>query len=377
MALQNLTDEQILEIYEIKKGYLNNKDLSSQEQAYKTILNSLYGALATGSFQFYNIEIATAITLTGQCFTRSVDHYVNLDFIDKFKIEGITDFIPAGDTDSVMIWLGEIVKKYYKGENDKHKITDWIIEFDRLYLSKLIDRINNNVTEYLNAYDPSAINMKREVIADKALFLSKKHYIMNVIDKEGVRYYKFKPKMQGVEIIKSSTPIAVKDMLAESIPIIFYKTEKDLRDFCKEKKDQFKVINIADLAIPTGVNGVDKYRDGDTYRKRTPLHVRASLIHNKYLDKLGLSGIIEPIKSGDKIKWIPLITPNPITGMDDVIAFQGDQMPDFMIEGEHNVMDYIDYDRLYYRAFMKPIEGLTEPLNYNLSIETTLDDIFG
>lgn len=374
MDLSKLSTEELQLLKQLKIDIDHNQDLSSQEQAYKTILNSLYGALATPSFMWYNIDIAECITLTGQNYTRSVIHYVNEDFEDKFKL-GIKDYIPAGDTDSVMICLGEIVKKYYKGEKDNHKITDWILEFDRLYLSKLIDSINNGVSDYLNAYDPSAMDMKREVIADKALFLAKKRYVMNVIDKEGVRYYKPKWKLQGIEIVRSNTPQAVKDMLMESIPIIFYKTEKDVAEFCGKCEKEFKQLDVATIAIPSGVNGIDKYQNGDTYRSGTPKHVRASILYNNYLDRIGLSGEIEPIKSGDKIKWIPLVTPNPVTGMENVIAFQGDSLPDFFVE-EVDIRKFIDYDELFDRAFKKPLTSLTDVLGYNVNQAITLDDLF-
>ena len=47
--------------------------------------------------------------------------------------------------------------------------------------------------------------MKREVISNKAIWVAKKRYMMNVLDEEGVRLAKHKLKIMGIEAVKSST----------------------------------------------------------------------------------------------------------------------------------------------------------------------------
>ena len=52
----------------------------------------------------------------------------------------------------------------------------------------------------------SLIGALRENIADKAIWIAKKHYIMQVWDSEGTRYTQPKLKIMGIDMVKSSTP---------------------------------------------------------------------------------------------------------------------------------------------------------------------------
>ena len=68
--------------------------------------------------------------------------------------------------------------------------------------------------------------MKREAIADRALWTAKKRYIMNVHDNEGVRYAEPKMKIMGIEAIKSSTPAPCRKALKEMFNVIMKEDEK-------------------------------------------------------------------------------------------------------------------------------------------------------
>lgn len=377
--LSSLSDSELLYLKKLKDEYDTSSKLSTIEQALKKILNSLYGAVSTPSFQWYDLRISSAITLTGQMYIRSVVIAINESM--NFKFYGNKkrdDSVVGADTDSSMTCVGDLVKKYYKGDlTDKHKITDWILKFDNKYLTPLIDKTNRETSDYLNVLNPSVMNMKREVVADKALFLAKKHYVMNVIDKEGVRYYKQKLKIQGLDIVRSDTAEAVKEYLADVIPIIFYKGEKAVRDYCFEVREKFKDIQVETVAIPSTANNVDKYTDDNTiYKKGTPKHVRASILYNNVVKRMNLDKEVELIGNGDQIKYLPLVKPNPIVGLEDVIAFTGDDLPEFLVE-DCDIMKYIDYDELFERSFKKPLRNLTDPLQWQMEIQTNLDDLFG
>ena len=62
--------------------------------------------------------------------------------------------------------------------------------------------------------------MKREVLADKAIWTAKKRYILNVHNSEGVQFAKPKLKVMGLEMVKSSTPQIIRNKLKESIAVI-------------------------------------------------------------------------------------------------------------------------------------------------------------
>ena len=61
-----------------------------------------------------------------------------------------------------------------------------------------------NLADYSNAFK-NAMVMKREVIANKGIWVAKKRYMLNVIDEEGVRLAEPKLKLMGIEAVKSST----------------------------------------------------------------------------------------------------------------------------------------------------------------------------
>ena len=64
------------------------------------------------------------------------------------------------------------------------------------------------------------MEMAREVIADKGIWVAKKRYMLNVHNSEGVQYAKPKLKIMGIEAIKSSTPEICRTRIKEAITII-------------------------------------------------------------------------------------------------------------------------------------------------------------
>ena len=75
-------------------------------------------------------------------------------------------------------------------------------------IEPFIDKSYQELIEYVNAYEQK-MQMKREVIVDKGIWVAKKRYILNAHDVEGVRYKEPKLKIMGVESVKSSTPALV------------------------------------------------------------------------------------------------------------------------------------------------------------------------
>ena len=82
--------------------------------------------------------------------------------------------------------------------------THWTV-FAKDKIEPFIDKSYSELASYLNCHS-QRMNMKREVIADKAIWTAKKRYILNAWDIEGVRYKEPNLKMMGIEAVKSSTP---------------------------------------------------------------------------------------------------------------------------------------------------------------------------
>ena len=102
--------------------------------------------------------------------------------------------------------------------------------------------------------------------------------------------------------------------------------------------------------------------------KKTPVHVKASLLYNDLIRKYGLEKERKKVVDGDKIKFVYLKTPNPTK--EECIAFQ-DTFPK-----EFKLNKYIDYNTMFEKAFLKTIETMIEPLGWKPRRETYLDDFF-
>ena len=59
--------------------------------------------------------------------------------------------------------------------------------------------------------------MKREGLSDKGVWTAKKRYILNVYNNEGVQYAEPHMKVMGLEMVKSSTPSAIREKMKETI----------------------------------------------------------------------------------------------------------------------------------------------------------------
>lgn len=337
------------------------------QMARKIQLNSLYGALANEYFRFYDDRIAEGITLTGQYIIQyvgqSIDTYLN-------KICGTQDvsYTFYSDTDSCYVTLDKVVKKFLPNDAPKEKIIDLI---DKMCKDKIVDIMNkacNELAAYTNAFQ-SKINFKREVIADRGIWVAKKRYALNVYDSEGVRYKEPKLKVLGLEIVRSSTPSAVRQYLRDAVKIALTGTEYELQEYISNIESKFKTMSPEEVAFPRSANGLQKYSSPATiYIKATPMQVRAALLFNFYIRKNKLDKKYELIKEGDKIKYLYLKEPNSIK--ENCIAFTS------ILPKELDLHRYIDYNTMFEKTFLDPIMTIISSLGWNSKPVATLDDLF-
>ena len=219
--LQNLLKETELQV-----NLYNTKQLVE-----KTLMNSLYGALANKYFPLFNEDMAAAITGNGRYFIRKLSKY--LEEALQSMIPSENEYVIYNDTDSVYIQVHEFVNRYIQKNNPKdlNEIVDWVDKFVEKVIDVIIQKTINDFCDELNAYNREVIGAKREVIADAGVFSAKKKYFLRVRDNEGTRYPIDLPyyKIQGLEVIKSSTPTWCKKYLIEAIPHILDKDEADLK----------------------------------------------------------------------------------------------------------------------------------------------------
>jgi len=222
--------------------------------------------------------------------------------------------------------------------------------------------------EYMNVFQPK-IEFKREAISDSAIWVAKKRYAMNVWDNEGVRYKTPKLKVMGLEIVRSSTPAPIRESLREAVALCLNEGEKELQNFVEESWQSFKKMTPEEMAFPRGCNNIEKYSSRETvYTKGTPMHVRGALIYNHLVKTQKIENKYQVIQDGDKIKFLYLKEPNHVR--ENTVAFNG------LMPKEFDLHRYIDYELMFEKAFLDPLNTIVDSLNWKTRPVATLEDLF-
>ena len=335
--------------------------LETLQTAIKILLNSLYGAMGNKYFRYFDLRIASAITLTGQEVIKYAETSVN-NYLDDFLGES-KDRVIAMDTDSLYIGVKDVVDKF-KPNNP----VSFLDEFGSKAIEPMLDKAFDQFAERTNAYTNRMV-MKREAIADRGIWTAKKRYILNVHNNEGVQYAEPKIKIMGIEAIKSSTPMPCRDAMRNLFKVIVTGNEEKTQEAIALFKEHFKTLSPDKIAFPRGVTDVTSYSERQgIYRKGTPIHVRGSLLYNHHLKAKALDKKYQLIHNGDKVKFIYLLVPNSI--QENVVAF-----PDFLPE-ELELNKYIDYNLQFQKTFIDPIDIILNAIGWSAEPRADLQQFF-
>lgn len=359
---ENETDpEKKLEISKLVARYDN------LQLAKKLSLNSAYGVLGSQYFRFYDIRLALAVTQAGQLSIRWIEGKLNSFMNNILKTN--KDYVIASDTDSIYLRLGELVESVYGEKQNADTIIAFMDKVCEQKIQPYIDKSYTELAEYVHAY-AQKMQMKRECLADKGIWTAKKRYILNVYNNEGVQYAEPHMKVMGLEMIKSSTPSAIREKMKESIHIMMRGTEEDIHKFIDDFRKEFKTLPPEEISFPRGLNGLKDYSDRTTlYKKGTPIHVKGAILYNHYLNELGLSKQYPLIQDGEKLKFTYLKQPNPIK--DTVISYP------VRLPKEFALHDYIDYDTQFNKAFLEPIKVILDCIGWETEHRSSLESFFG
>lgn len=292
------------------------KQYNSKQMAYKILLNSLYGVLAQEHFRFYNLDLATTVTMSGQDLIKFAGEHVdtwmyevsengtkpedvsidiNPNYMDD--VEEYKDYLKYCDTDSLFLHM-----KPYLEKLGKEPSIETISEETEKISSFLNDTLLSEYARLHNiSKEESMLDIKSELIAKRYYSLNvKKKYALHVICQEGVETDEV--DIKGLEIKRSDFSKFTKDMLEKLI-------NKILKD------NDFTYESIFGLVEEFRETAVEMIRNGDPdifktvsfskplkEYKNVPQHLKGMLIWNSIeYDHFrhGNRGILVPIKGID------------------------------------------------------------------------------
>jgi len=258
--------------------------------------------------------------------------------------------------------------------NDEKFMTEKILEVASEVQGFLNDTYDHFAKKFLNC-DDHRFDIKQELIARAAFWVTKKRYGQWIINDAGVKCAKMDVK--GLDIVRSNFPSAMREIMAEVLKDILFNVDKELID---EKiidfKNEMKVLPIEDIASPTGVKKLAKFKsksNGTIFTpviKGTPVHVKAALVYNDLLKYYELENY-EKIKNSEKIKWVYL-KENPLQVKQ--IAFKGyDDPPEIM----EYIEKHIDRDKMFNKSLKKKLDLFYESMDWVLiDKQNTLERFF-
>ena len=331
----------------------------SQQMTKKILINSLYGALANKGFSLFNEKIAQSITGNGRFFVQ----YTSRKIEEKLQsiIPSKENYLVYNDTDSGYYQIKNIMSEIIKKNPNKsiNEYVDLAIKFEEKIVDPVIQESIKEAAELFNSHDVSAIGAKREIVADKALFVAKKKYFARVRDSEGVRYPENNPhmKVMGLDLARSATPEWCKEKLEESLNIILDKSEIELKNWIDSVKTEFNKQLLKDITMYGSVSRVD-YKLSD---KGIPFMCKAAIYYNQYVNRYNLEDKYILIENDTSVKLMRLNTPNPFGT--DLIAYTQDTF-------ENEFKDYVNYDEQFKKGFLDPLNNMVKVLGYDLYSKT-------
>jgi hypothetical protein len=285
----------------------------------KILLNSAYGALLNEHCRFYDKRIGQSVTLSGRQIVRHMMSTINESVEGTYSHEG--NAIVYGDTDSCYFTAYPTLKPQIdKGE----------LVWDKELCIGLYDSIADQANESFPAFMEKAfhaprkngeiIKAGRELIGDRAIFIVKKRYAINIFDKEGKRKDKDGKlgdiKAMGLDLKRADTPKYIQEFLMDVLQMVLQQG-KGRDEVIEAIKDFKRVLTAQDSwtkGSPKGVNKLTMYGDleakSSTGRANMPGHVRAALNYN-YLRRVNSDNYSQKIIDGMKVVVCKL-KPNPL-----------------------------------------------------------------
>ena len=368
---------------EMKKyGKAGNKEkyafYHKRQLVQKILLNSLYGVLGLPAFRFYDLDNATAVTTTGQTVIKSTADMANIKYNKELGTPDADSNIYI-DTDSVFFSAAPLLDKRNPSWRDNDQDT----------IAGFVNEIAEEVQDYLNGFydilskkvfnvdkDKHRLEIKKEYVAKAGLWIAKKRYAQWIISDNGVPVDKLDVK--GLDVKRSSFPKAFQECMGTVlIDILKGKTEDEISDYVVDFKKKMVNREISDIAKNSAVKNLSKYmpkgkRQLFQFGKGTPAHVKAAISYNDALQHFNAPFKYEPMKNGDKVKWVYLKN-NPL-GLDG-LAFTGWNDPPEIVEF---ISTYVDHTKIFERELKGKLQDFFDAIGWGdvVSEQRTAEKFF-
>ena len=357
-------------------GYFDRRQLVQ-----KILLNSLYGVLGLTVFRFYDIDNAEGTTTTGQKLIQFTEKIANNYYNNILGTK--EDYCIYTDTDSVFYSALPLIKNRFsnpKLDDDKF-MTEQILEIADEVQTYINKSYNYFSSHFLNIRGDHRFEIKQELIAKSAFWVTKKRYGQWIINDGGTACEKLDVK--GLDIVRSSFPPAFRDFMTKVLKGILAKVPKEkIDEFILNFKKNLHKEELDKIALPTGVKGITKYIDKSkggftsktmftSMKKGAPVHTKASVIYNDLLKHFKTTNH-EPISNGNKVRWVYLKN-NPLNI--DGIAYKGYDDPKQIIDF---INQYVDRDKLFDKALSKKIKMFYDAMSWDMPVDkkNTIEKFF-
>ena len=363
-----------VEFRKLEKKYGEAKDTEKYEfyakrqLVQKILLNSMYGVLGLPAFRFYDIDNAEAVTITGQTVIKKTAEMANIKYWKELGTRD--DYNVYIDTDSIYMMAEPLVKHRYPNYK----------EFDQNRMAEEVNTIAEETQTFLNSFydmlaerfffipkDKHRFEIKKEYISKAGFWVAKKRYAQWMILKNGIPCDKLDVK--GLDVVRSSFPKAFQDFMAKMLKdILMGKNNAYMDESLLEFKKNMINLPVNKIAKGGAIKELSKYDDGSwrkdsglsiaNFEKGTPAHVKAGITYNRLLKFFNCPYKHEPIRDGDKVKWVYLKN-NPL-GL-DTVAFKDYNDPNEIMDF---VEQYVDRDMIYKAELENKVDDFYKALKW-------------
>jgi DNA polymerase elongation subunit (family B) len=310
----------------------NHTLLCGRNDKFQWCGQSVYGVTGLPTSRFYLKDNAESTTLTGQTIIKTSEKIV----IEYFKetlakygksVEDASRIVTYIDTDSLYVPVDSLANIEGIKEEDKK-------EYTKKVCAEIVDRINSMypiICKRMFNSDNNKIKIAPDTINATAFWKKKKAYALNQVYDMGKGKDVNKIKVIGLSSVRSDFPIKFKVFYEQFLKDILYRAGAEkISDSVLNLKAILKDCSVYELAKNTGVKFISEKKGMDFNPKsRRPFQTaagataqcKASLYYNDLLNHFGLTTQVEPIYSGQKIKYVYL-KENEF-GL-DALAFKGD-----------------------------------------------------